>query len=135
MPDREARLPSARSPRRNQDRGWRASRDDQEEDLRGRGPAGYRADLAWEAASSAHEYGNAVKHVAQRCFELCLPAILREPGCQAMHRRETPGVNHIHGIKQIAQAADVRECLSLPGGAGGAQATDNWMGGGLGAIT
>src|SRR5690348_14741405 len=66
-------------------------------------------------ASPPQDRGNAVKHVCQGCFELSVPAVLGEPGRQAVHRRETPGVNRIHGIEQLARAVGVLDCLSLPG--------------------
>src|ERR1700722_14782264 len=42
---------------------------------------------------AGHEHRNAVKHVFQAFLELCVPTVLGESRCQAMHDGETPGVN------------------------------------------
>jgi hypothetical protein len=56
-----------------------------------------------------------------------------------VHRRETPGVNLIGRIEQLAWAVGVFECLPLPRRAGWAQAAENRIGsclaGGFTAIT
>jgi hypothetical protein len=49
--------------------------------------------------------GNAVEHVFQASLEFPIPAVLGESRCQAVHRRETPGVNLIRRIEQLARAA------------------------------
>jgi hypothetical protein len=40
-----------------------------------------------------HEIRDAVEHVLQACLELLLPAVQGEPGRQAVHRWETPGID------------------------------------------
>ena len=57
------------------------------------------------------------------------PTVLGQPCRQAVHRRETPGINLIGRIKQLAWAVGVLECLPLPSRARWAQAAENRIGG------
>jgi hypothetical protein len=67
--------------------------------------------------------------VDQARFEFLVPAVLGEPPRQAMHRRETPGVDFVRGIKQLARPAGIMDRLPLRRRTGWAQATGNRVGG------
>ena len=77
------------------------------------------------ARIAGHEHRDPVEHGCQACFELRCPAVLGEPGRQAVHRRETPGVDLACRIDQLARAAGVLDHLPLLSGAGRAQAAEN----------
>src|SRR5690348_2870178 len=62
-----------------------------------------------EARAAGHETRNAVEHMGQACLELLFPLILGEAGRQAVQRRETPGVDLVRGVDELAWAAGVRD--------------------------
>ena len=61
------------------------------------------------------EHRDAVEHMGQACFEFLFPAVLGEPGRQAVHRRETPGVDLVRGVEQLARLAAARTASRCPG--------------------
>ena len=65
----------------------------------------------------------------QACFELRCPVVLGEPGRQAVHRRETPAVDLVRGIEQLARPAGIMDRFPLIGSTGRAQAAGNRVGG------
>jgi hypothetical protein len=64
-----------------------------------------------EARPVGHETRNAVEHLGQACLELLLPLILGEAGRPAVQRRETPGIDLVRGVDELARAAGVRDRL------------------------
>jgi hypothetical protein len=69
------------------------------------------ASASSEARPVGHETRNAVEHLGQACLELLLPLILGEAGRPAVQRRETPGIDLVRGVDELARAAVVRDRL------------------------
>jgi len=76
-----------------------------------------------------HEHRDLVEHGFQTCFELGCPAVLGEPGRQAVHRREMPGVDLGRRVDQRERAVGVLDRLPLLSRARRAQAAENRIGG------
>ena len=81
-----------------------------------------------EARLVGHETRNAVEHVGQACLELLLPLILGEAGRQAVQRRETPGVDLVRGVDELARADGVCDRCPLLRRTGGTQPAGHRIG-------